>query len=447
MGERIEGVVALLRHRWAKIALEAAAIVLLCWLVGRLSDIITPLLIGLVAAYTLDPVVTWLTRRGLTRVVSVTLVFGVFVLGALAALAWGVPKAWHETRLFYAEALIGDAYQDLNGDGKWEQGEPLTRDLYQDGIYHEAWLKRLHRAMVQKGLIEASAKHDREEEGVEGAPSATSAATAGGNAAADTIVANELSYDFDPISWAKEHLRGMVIAYSKGDHHVADKILVILKRVGFYLTAAILIPIYAYFFSLNLPQISRTILDHVPPAHRMRTLRIFAEINQSVGAFFRGRVLICAILAVVASTGFAFGHVPSWMVLGLLMGCATAIPMASILLLIPACFLLFLSSAEPWQYWVACLTWLTVQGLEHVLLLIIMGKGVELHPVLIIVAILGFGSLFGAPGVLLAVPLAATLRILVREFGYPSLRQMVGLAPAQGPAQEQPQPPGPAAAP
>ncbi len=91
------------------------------------------------------------------------------------------------------------------------------------------------------------------------------------------------------------------------------------------------------------------------------------------------------------------------------------------------CALLYLSSAESWQYYVAALTWVTVQGLEHVLLLVIMGKGVEIHPVLIIVSILSFGSLFGAPGVLLAVPLAATARILVREFIYPVVRRMAGL--------------------
>jgi predicted PurR-regulated permease PerM len=59
-----------------------------------------------------------------------------------------------------------------------------------------------------------------------------------------------------------------------------------------------------------------------------------------------------------------------------------------------------------------------------------------MHPVILVVAILAFGSLFGAAGALLAVPLAATARILAREFLYPHVRRLAGLddPPASPPA-------------
>lgn len=418
------GILALLRHPYARVVLEAVAVVLVCWLIGRLSEVLTPLLIGLVAAYTLDPVVSWMGRRGVSRPVAVTLVFASGVLAVLALATWAVPKAWHEARVLYAQAVLGDAYIDTNGDGRWEPGEPLTRDLYQDGTYHEAWLRRLDRVMIEKGLIQRTPASPADSSG--GAVAPTAGTSAGALTPAVDPYASDLPLE-DPVAYLKERMRRFGHALHDGDRRGLDAILHILGRIGYYSSALLLIPVYAYFCSLNLPLVSRTILTHVPVRHRARTLRIFAEINQAVGAFFRGRVLICAILAVVASTGFAIAHVPSWMVLGVLMGCATAIPLASVLCLVPACLLLFVSSAHAWQYWAAAATWLVVQGLEHVLLLIIMGKGVELHPVLIIVSILSFGSLFGAPGVVLAVPLAATLRILAREFLYPALQRLAGL--------------------
>jgi len=119
--------------------------------------------------------------------------------------------------------------------------------------------------------------------------------------------------------------------------------------------------------------------------------------------------------------------VPSFLVLGLLMGLATAIPLAPGVFMVPVCVLLYLANPEPWQYWTAGITYLLIQGLEPVLIAAIMGKGVEMHPVLIVVAIFAFGTLLGGVGVVLAVPLAATARILGREFVYPQVRRLAGL--------------------
>jgi predicted PurR-regulated permease PerM len=189
----------------------------------------------------------------------------------------------------------------------------------------------------------------------------------------------------------------------------------------------VLIPVYGYFFSLHLYRVSEVVASHIPMRERQRTLRILSEINAVVGAFFRGRLLICGILGVLATIGFGIAQVPSFLFLGLLMGLATAIPLASGLVLIPVCMLLYLTGPETYQFWIVGITYVVVQGLEPLLIAGIMGKGVEMHPVVILVAIFAFGALLGAMGVLLAVPLAATARILVREFVYPHVRRLAGL--------------------
>ena len=63
-----------------------------------------------------------------------------------------------------------------------------------------------------------------------------------------------------------------------------------------------------------------------------------------------------------------------------------------------------------------------VQVLETVVLTpMIMGREVELHPVTLIIALLLCGKLLGILGLILAVPIAATCRILAREFFWPWL--------------------------
>ncbi len=55
-----------------------------------------------------------------------------------------------------------------------------------------------------------------------------------------------------------------------------------------------------------------------------------------------------------------------------------------------------------------------------------MGREVELHPVTLIVAMLLCGKLVGILGVILAVPIAASARILAREFLWPRVRKWAG---------------------
>lgn len=408
MADQPRGVRDLIKHPWARVVLELGGLVLFFWLLARLGDVLTPVLIGLVLAYMLDPLVTWMSKRGFSRRVAVTLVFGTGALLLLGGLGVGIPKAWKESRELYQGAVLGDTWEDANADRKWTPDEKLRRDLNGNGVADEPYLRRLSRILVERGIINAPVRDAKERE-----PGATPA--------------DDDDTDVDPVAWVKDQAKGMVAAYRAGDHRVVDKAKSVLGNIGYWLLALLLIPVYGFFFSLNLPLVSRTIMDHVPLRHRDRTLRIFSEINVVVGAFFRGRLIICLILGVIAAAGFGIARVPSWIVLGLLMGVGTAIPLAAGLTLVPACGLLYLSGADTWQYVAVVATYIIVQGLEPVLIAVIMGAGVEMHPVILIVAILAFGTLLGAPGILLAVPLAATARILMREFVYPHMRRMAGL--------------------
>jgi predicted PurR-regulated permease PerM len=410
------GVLDLLKHPWARIILEAIGLIAFFWLITRLSEVLTPVLVGLVLAYILDPVVNWLVRHGCRRRLAVSVIFGSALILLLGILAIGIPKAWQEGRVLYQGAVLGDAWEDSDGDGKWEPGEKLIRDLNGNGVADPPWLKRAHDALVERGFLDDGGA--KQPSGGEG-----EAEPAGTKAAPDDVP------DFNPTAWARSEVQTMVKGFRSGDRSGLHKALDAFKRIGYWLAVIVLIPTYGYFFSLNLPLVSRVILDHVPQNHRERTLRILAEINQVVGAFFRGRIAICVILGILAGVGFAIAHVPSWLVLAGVMGIATAIPLAPIVVLVPVCLLLYLSGADTWQYAVAGGTYLVVQGLEPVLVAVIMGAGVEMHPVILIVAIFSFHALFGAAGALLAVPLAATARILLREFLYPQVRRMAGLDP------------------
>lgn len=195
----------------------------------------------------------------------------------------------------------------------------------------------------------------------------------------------------------------------------------------------VLVPIYAFFLILAMAQIRRQVRAHLPRWKRDQVLRIVHDIELVVAAFFRGRLLVCLFCAVLTYLGFTIigflgTPVPYAALFAILIGLATAIPFAGILFLVPAVLLTLLEGGSGATAWALVGVYAVVQGLETFLLTpTIMGRETELHPVTLIIAMLLCGKLLGVLGVILAVPIAATCRILAREFLWPRVRQWAGL--------------------
>ncbi len=189
----------------------------------------------------------------------------------------------------------------------------------------------------------------------------------------------------------------------------------------------ILIPIYAFFLLIAMPSVRKGVHRYLPLWHREQLLRIFREIEKVVAAFFRGRLIVCLICATMTYIGFiAVGFtgtgVPYAALFSLFIGLATAVPLAGLLFLVPALIMTGLDGGTGVTVALVAVVYVVVQVLETVVLTpTIMGREVELHPVTLIIALLLCGKLLGILGLILAVPIAATCRILAREFFWPWL--------------------------
>ncbi len=112
--------------------------------------------------------------------------------------------------------------------------------------------------------------------------------------------------------------------------------------------------------------------------------------------------------------------VPYAVLFSLFIGLATAVPLAGLLFLIPAVIMAGLDGGSGVTIALIIIVYTIVQVLETVVLTpTIMGHEVELHPVTLIIALLLCGKLLGILGLILAVPIAATIRIVAREFFFP----------------------------
>ena len=155
----------------------------------------------------------------------------------------------------------------------------------------------------------------------------------------------------------------------------------------------------------------------LPRRHAATIRQLAAEINTAVAGFMRGQVLVCLILGTFYAVGLTAVGLKFGLVIGLGAGLLSFIPyVGTISGFVTAMGVALFQFWPDWTWILATLAvFLLGQLLEgNVLQPKLIGRLVGLHPVWLMFALLAFGTLFGFVGLLLAVPLAASLGVLAR---------------------------------
>lgn len=183
-----------------------------------------------------------------------------------------------------------------------------------------------------------------------------------------------------------------------------------------FVTHLLLVPFYLFFLLLargGPPGGLARALGFLPPALRDDVVFLTREFVGIVVAFFRGQILIGAILGALYALGFTFVGLKFGFVLGLLAGLLNVVPYLGTLTCLATALPVALLQAEGgWKLAGLVLAVMgVVQALEGwVITPKIMGDRTGLHPMAITVAILFWGTALGGPlGMVLAVPLTAFL--------------------------------------
>ena len=192
---------------------------------------------------------------------------------------------------------------------------------------------------------------------------------------------------------------------------------------GFGLLAGLaLIPVYAFYFLLEQRGIESHWKDYLPlQDSRAKDELVFVleAIRQYLVAFFRGQVLVALCDAVLYTIGFLIVGVNYAFLLGFAAVLLTMIPfLGAIVICVTALTLAFVQYGD-WQHPALVLgVFAVVQSLEGLVISPkIMGGRVGLHPLAIIIAVMtGTTLLGGILGGILAIPLAAALRVILFRY-------------------------------
>jgi len=163
-------------------------------------------------------------------------------------------------------------------------------------------------------------------------------------------------------------------------------------------------------------RVVQAILDETRLEHRRIYEDLLHKIYQSIGGYVGGLTLICAINATLTTTFLAINRVPFFLPLAILSGLSSMIPYAGPFVTGSFISLLTFVTGGAWHGLATVIYFVTYGQLEgNVLGPLIFRRTVHVNALIVTLSILFLGEMAGIPGAIVAVPVVATLQIVVRE--------------------------------
>ncbi|MGE5603438.1 MAG: AI-2E family transporter, partial [Nitrososphaerales archaeon] len=171
--------------------------------------------------------------------------------------------------------------------------------------------------------------------------------------------------------------------------------------------------VLAFYWTLDGDRMVRSAMLRFPAERHEEWRNLISEMETKVGAYVGGLAVLSLVVGVMATIAYMVIGLPSPLVLGLLAGVFEAVPVVGPILGAALPVLLALSVDPSKVIWVVVATIVIQQAEGHFLVPRVMDKAVGVSPIVTILAILAFSTLFGVPGAVLAIPLAALIQILL----------------------------------
>jgi predicted PurR-regulated permease PerM len=396
------------------VVIAAAAVWAGANFISFLQPILIPVAIAAILAYLLDPLVTRLCRRGMHRTPAIALIFLAAFLALGSFIWWLVPTISMQSANFAKEL---PAYTQTARDRVVDLIVRYNRTFATASSTHGKGTP-LTTSIVNFFLGPGPSPHAQ--------PSATPVASPGPVETIAPAPSKVTSADRQRIQADVEKLIPNLERYFPT---LTEKLWKILKTsiggflgVAGFLFSLVMVPIYLFFFLKERPGIEEKWKDYLPlrPSPlKDEIAEVLSAINGYIVAYFRGQLLVCLVdgaLIGSALTLFGLNFAP---LIGVLVVILTMIPYIGIVICwIPAVLIAAFQFGDWTHPLIVTLIFIVIQNLEGMFYAPrIVGNSVGLHPMTVIVSIFVWGLLIGGLlGPILAVPLTATIKVLLARY-------------------------------
>jgi len=373
----------------------AAVLVFTIYLATQLLTLLQPLLLPVAVAgvlgYLLEPVVTWLTRRRLPRLLATIIVFAIFILGGVLVIVGVIPTIYTESVKF-STALPGYMERGWNSvDG---------------------FLQKNLEKLPQIGPKLAPT------------PTPTPYPKPPGFPQDDVPKSSFDAYRDNPyVQQSLQYLKDQLPELSKRTWNVVTSSITGVFGVFGVLIGLLIVPIYLFFFLKESPRIAASWSNYLPlrrSEFKDELVIVLTEINGYLINFFRGQLVVALINGALVAIGLSILGLQFGVIFGLLMAFFGIVPYVGyIVCWVPAVLIAFVQFND-WAHplWVTVIFFLFVAQIDGLFTTPrIVGNSVGLHPMTVIVSVFLWTIVLGGPlGAVLAIPLTATLKVLMQRY-------------------------------
>lgn len=322
------------------------------WLIYRFRAVLFILFVAILVGTAIKPAVKWLNQRGLKRIYAEILIFVLLLSLVVGFIVLVLPMVLEQTTTITTQ--LSDIYQSIR--------TYMLRSP--NDILQELGARMLPEFSVETVVPETEAPTEQPAEA--------------GEATTDRVAQ-------------------------------LFKYLGIAARTIFGIVAVMLV---SFYWSLEGDRAVRSVLLLFPRSHRENIREIFDASETRLGGFLLGQATLMLVVGVLQLIAYLLIGLPNALVLAIIAGILEAVPtIGPILGAIPAILVAANTSPEK-IIWVIISTTIIQQLENNLLVPRIMGRSVGVNPLLTLLALAAFSSLFGILGALLAVPVAAILQLL-----------------------------------
>jgi len=390
------------------------------WIIWRLHSLFLPFIIGALAAFICSPIVDFARHKGLPRGIGIFILFGVFFLTVfliVTQISNILPderdKLVLKTRLYYK---IHEKYRDLMGlDSPDAKGNIIYTIIGKD-IYTA--IGTLDKFIVLNN--DEQALFIQYSKGYNDKP---------------PIPEKYYRYFEENLKESNKKPEDIIIiedqpGTDKTDDRQKESMLSSILDV---IELWIVMPFVFLFLLIDDGEIKRYFIGMIPNRYFEVSLTVLNNINRAIGNYLRGTTLECSLvglsfIALFAVIGFEF----KWaLLIGIIAGIANAIPLfGPAFALVMGFFyaiiiedinsiLPFMNAGNLFIGVIVCVILVRVLD-DAVFQPFIIGNAVHLHPLAVIIGIIGGSTLFGFAGLLLTIPSI----VVLREFFTTLFRQL-----------------------
>ena len=338
-----------------------ACTVLLLWLVYAIRSVLFPFILSFLVAYILDPIADRIESVGIPRGAAVGMIFLGIVLIFVLTVIFLVP-------------VFQSQYQSIS--------ESLP--AYQENLEQKA-----------SDLI-----HKIEQF----VPTTLDTAASGPQ--------SPLAIRMNP-----EEVIGQITAWlQRQGQAILKKIPDLLSNAFDVISFLVIVPFATFFLMKDGHRIKIAMIRLVPNRYFEMSLNLLWRIDQQLGGYIRGQMVEVFAVGVLATIGFAVIGLKYFFVVGALAGITNVVPyLGPTVGFVAAAIVALITDGSMKMVLAAAVVALSVQLIDNTLVQpMVMSRSVDLHPLLIILAVLVGSQLMGVLGMVLAVPVAGIIKVTIQ---------------------------------